>query len=317
MTRCEEFACERLEICPGDIEQRIEDGEDGLGSALSVLGGPCSAFDFEQLLETSEPTSHLPVLFSSRQFTSPALVNTTFPLLPAPLVADEYWYGKNAFKDEDTLWAKVGSGSYYFNRYFNDWSGCSDEPSCASTVRSVPGVSFEIVKYPTSTVFYIKKKNGGDSNGVGPGAATACQLSGNGQVFFMRGANGWMRHRYTTKDEWDPIGKTGAGSAALELHTSFDGNTFVQSNPASAEYYYKIGSAELKTNRLAADESKDHVVRSAVSGNTIFIARGRKVYSVGSLDLERVVFELTGDAAGDVITGLWADAAACALRSRA
>jgi hypothetical protein len=158
----------------------------------------------------------------------------------------------------------------------------------------------QAVEYPTFTYVNVQKKDGTTSLGNVPGVVTACQLSGDGQVFFVRDATGWKRHRDTTT--WDPIGKTGAGSAALELNTSFDGETFVQSNPSSPTYHYKIGSAALQTKSLE-DESKGNAVRSAVLSNRIFIARGQKVYSVGSLNLERVVFE-----AEDVITGLWADA---------
>lgn len=289
---CEDFACTRLKICPRDLKQRIEDG---LGAVLSVFGNPCGTFNFKGMLDSTEPTSNLPVLFSSQQFRSPALIDTTIPLFPTqvpPIEIEEYWSGLSPF-GENTICARGGLKCYFF--YNDRWLLWEVTPGVQS-FKSVPGTCLFAALWPTGSKIVLQTDQAREL-GTLPGV-TACQLSGNGQACFARDATGWKRH--TGNVTWNLIGKPGS---ALDLNTSFDGEIFVQSNPSSPEYYYKIGSAELQTKSLAVDESKDDPVLSAVRDNKVFIARGKKVYSVGSLDVEKVIFELIGA----VATGMWAD----------
>jgi hypothetical protein len=248
------------------------------------------------MIDSAEPTSNLPVLFSSQQFRSPALVDTTIPLFPMqvpPIDIEEYWYGLSPF-GQNAICARGGLKSYF---YIDRWLLWEVTSGGVHSFKSVPGACLYTAPWPTGGSKIFLQTDQTQELGTIPGV-TACQLSGDGQACFARDATGWKRH--TGGVAWNPIGKPGS---ALELHTSFDGQTFVQSHPSSPEYYYKIGSAELQTKSLAVDESKDDPVLSAVLGNTIFIARGKKVYSVGSLDHEKVIFNLVGA----VATGMWAD----------
>lgn len=306
---CEEFACERLKICPGDIKQRIADG---LGSVLAVLGhNSCGTFPFKTLIEASNPTSALPVLFSSLQYTSPEVV----PLFRTGVVTNylddlncvEYWYGLEAPYGpgplQNRLCRKCEDISYSLDPSTGHWR----RTNYVSPFKSVPGVCLRVTDIGPTFPKYIsvnRLNDDGTDTHTPLGemdVATACQLSGDGQVFFVRDAIGWKRHR--DAKTWVAIGRPDPES---ELHTSFDGQSFVQSNRRSPEYHYTIGSSRLKTKTLAADESEEDAVLSAVLGNTIFIARGKKLYSVGPLDLEQIVFKLA-DASAGVIVGLWAD----------
>jgi hypothetical protein len=294
---CDDFARTRLKICPRDVQQRIADG---LGSVLSILGNACGTFQFETLINAADPTSALPVLFSSHQYTCPELV----PLSPTKgpnAECVEYWYGLEPMFSPrlvmNTLCARCGDMSYWFDADKRSWYGAG-----INLFKSVPGACL-IVQNPGETLpkFISIHQDDGTYTALGSmSVVTACQLSGDGQVFFVRDAVGWKRHQ--NAQTWIPVGKPDPDS---ELHTSFAGQTFLQSNPRSPDYYYNIGSAGLKSKRLPADDSQDRPVWSAVLDNTIFIARGKKLYSVGSLDVEQVVYELS---AGDTVRGLWADA---------
>ena len=278
---CEDFAHTRLKICPRDVQQRIADG---LGSVLSVLGNACGTFQFETLINAADPTSALPVLFSSHQYTCPELV-PLFPTKGPNAQCVEYWYGlEPKFSPRlvtNTLCARCGDMSYWLDVDKGSWFG-----SGINLFKSVPDACL-IVQNPGENLpkFISIHQDDGTYTALGSmSAVTACQLSGDGQVFFVRDAVGWKRHQ--NAQTWIPVGTPDPDS---ELHTSFDGQTFVQSNPRSPDYCYNIGSTGLKSKRLAADDSQDRPVWSAVLDNTIFIARGRKLYSVGSLDVEQVV----------------------------
>jgi len=292
---CEDFARERLKNCPRDVTQRIEDG---FGSVLSVLGNACGTFPFKTMIEAPDPLSALPVLFSSQQFTSPEVV----PAFPrAPWDQCEYWYGlEPKFSPravENTLCARCVDTSH--------WLGPDGSWYSTFLFKSVPGVCLLVTNVDESfPKDIIIQRLDGSSLAIGlMPVVTACQLSANGQTFFVRDAVGWKRHQ--NAKNWIAVGRPDADS---ELNTSFDGQTFVQANPNSPDYHYKIGTATLKTKTLPAGD--DGTVYSAVWGrtlpHTIFIARGKKLYAVGSLNIEHMVFELSGDA-GTVVTGLWAD----------
>ena len=281
---CEGFARTRLEICPEDIEQRLADG---LGPALHVLGGPCTQFDFNQLLNAQSPLAQLPVLFSSSRYRSHRLEQTSYLQLTA-FAMDEYWFGLGTWGD--TLCARSGSNCYVFNSgtwYF--------PPLPTVNFKSVPGVMLSATQ-SGSTLLSV---SGSPDRTLGSalGSPQNCQLSGNGLAYFVRTAAGWNEFDEQSGD-WVGIEPNYPGSW---LVTSFDGNTIVQTNSShvQGEFHYKIGPADTQTN--IADGSGQVYV--AALGDTIFVARDSSISTVGSLNILKLIYTLpTG-----LTTGVWAD----------
>lgn len=300
---CESFACERLaSSCPKDVGQRIADG---LGSPLSVLGTACGAFPFEKMIEADDPTATLPVLFSSENYRSSALVDTNFLLMPErlspaepPIQIEEYWYGlcPRPFARYDTMCARSSTTCYLFDTEDEEWSRYG-----GNAFKSVPGLCFSVIQaFPNQNIVAtqnVTSTNPADESSTKFLAITDCQLSGDGNVRFIKHSGGWSR--ITSPTTFVAVGEPGA---QFRLHTSFDGNTFVQSNPRSPDFHYQIGSTGLRSGSLGPDDFKDNDLFAAVSGQTILIARGKSVFSIGSLGVRNVIRDLPS-----VVVGLWAD----------
>lgn len=284
---CENFACTRLNICPLDIKQRIADG---FGAALYVLGDPCTPFDFNQLVSAISPTSQLPVLFSSLRYRSHQLEDTSYPQLDV-FVMNEYWFGLDVWGD-DSLCARSGSRCYIFHAgtwYF--------PPLPTATFKSEPGVILSgtssgdallsVKGYPTRTL------------GSMPSAITNCQMSGDGLTYFVKTSTGWNQFDDINKD-WIELEPNYPSSW---LVSSFDGTTIVQTNSSLIpdEFHYKIGSDHTQADIANGSGSE---VYAAALGDTIFVARGSAISTVGSLNVQTQIYTLP---IGVVATGVWAD----------
>ena len=280
---CEGFAFARLGINPADIGQRIIDG---LGPALYVLGGNCPAFDFAKML--SNPTSNLPVLFSSLRYRSHKLEQTIYPQLTGVDV-DEYWFGLGPW--ENTLCARSGSNTYSCRA--GTW--VLGVPGPTSTFKSVPGVMLSsAIKSGSTTLKLLGPPSSTQLLGSALNKITNCQTSGDGLTYFVRSANGWHTYNKITED-WVGIGPD---DVSWWLVPSFDGRSLVLTGPAS-NFHYKIGSADMQTKVADGVGS----VYGAVLGATVFVARGSNIYTVGSLNVRSLIYTLPAGAA----TGIWAD----------
>lgn len=288
---CEKFACTRFESCPADVGQRIADG---LGSALALLGTECGEFDFSRLVEHNDPLYHLPVLFSSLRYKSPTLEETIYPKIAVPGI-EEYWFGLGGF-GINTLCARAGSSTYYYHA--NTWVLWTLGPGI-STFKSVPGVTLSSVQQTTTspTCYLGVRELGPPESDVDLGlllGVTNCQVSGNGLTYFARDSSGWKRYVSTS---WESVG---FGGTNLWLVPSFDGHSFVLTNLDSpSTFYYKIESANIRSKTTSGSGA----VYAAVLGTTVFVVRGSKIYTVGSLNVLSLIKTLESGAA----TGIWAD----------
>jgi hypothetical protein len=290
---CEGFACARLEICPGDIEQRIADG---FGPALNVLGGNCPAFNFSQMVSASVPTSKLPVLFSSSRYRSHNLEQTIYPkAIVSGVTIIEYWFGLGPAGN--TLCARANSGCYYFD--LGKW--VAGLPGADSSFRSVPDVILSSLKF-TGVTTLRKLGPPAVSRTLSNTAAvvSSCQMSGDGLTYFWRTSGGWKIYDGTN----NTVVPIQPQDAALWLVPSFDGNTIVLTrSPFDAnhgEVVYKIGSANTETKEAIGSGTE---VFAAALGDTVFVARGASISTVGSLNVYKLVYTLPSGLA----TGMWAD----------
>jgi hypothetical protein len=307
MTTCEGFAIGRLDGCPTDVKQRLANG---LGTVLAVLGDRCEEFkfNFQKMTEdaikpNADPTANLPVLFSSRQYRSHAVPTATqFPKTIPPAgsnAIDEYWFGLAPVGN--TMCARSGSSVYYYNNTISNptwvrWFGSSGiwcfKGVYNSHISSTPDPNnpgFNKVSY----VVQFDEETGSIVPLTLFPNLTNVQMSGNGLALFARGSGGWARWN----DAWQPVGNN---NGDLWLSPSFDGSSFVQFKTGSSTFFYNLGSTlvqkEITTN------SNDNIY-AAVVGKTVFLARGKNVYTVGSLnDLQEL-----GDLGNRVATGVWAD----------
>jgi len=128
---------------------------------------------------------------------------------------------------------------------------------------------------------------------------TACQMSGDGEKYFVRDATGWLQH--TGDLNWERV-HTGTD---FWLSPSFDGTCFILSRPQSRMVFYTIGN-ETKNISIPAQLPVDNEVFTAALGCLFFIVRGREVFTIGStLTNAELIFEFPE---GTVATGVWADA---------
>lgn len=295
---CESFAQHRLRTCPADIDQRLADG---LGDILSLYSDPCGkySFDFESVLNMQDPTDGLPVLFSSENFTSADVVATTaIQNAPVPQPIIEYWYGPRPGNDSSDTWCcrsratSITDPNFYF---------LSDGQWVITQVfKSQPGVCVYGSSLHANDI--MLKRAGTDPLVIGGiPDATACQVSGNGQQYFVRGKTGWLRYR--SLKEWTPIGQTGAD---LELSTSHDGNRWILSRPDSAVVYHRVGTQAVRSDTIPAGTSgATSKVYAAAGGRMFFVVRGREIYSVGSqLPKAQLIYSLP---TGSVASGMWGD----------
>ena len=302
---CEDFACQRLTPCPKDVDQRIADG---LSSPLSVFGTACGEFPFKQLIEAEDPTAELPVLFSSDNYRSSALVDTNFPLMPErlapsqpPIQIEEYWFGlcPRPFDRYDTMCARSSTTCYLFDTEDEEWSAFG--AAAQHSFKSVPGLCFSTHPATPALGIVAEQKvtstNPANDSSTKFVAITDCQLSGDGNVRFIKHSGGWSR--ITSPTSFVGVGESGP---QFRLHTSFDGSTFVQSNRRSPDFHYQIGSTALRSQSLGQDEYNDNDLFAAVSYRTILIARGKSVFAIGSLGTRKVIRDLPS-----VVVGLWAD----------
>jgi hypothetical protein len=91
------------------------------------------------------------------------------------------------------------------------------------------------------------------------------------------------------------------GDRDPELWLASSVSNFVQTKPESSIVFYQFENSDLQQKTIPNDSTGN--VFAAIIGSTVFIARGRYVYTVGSLNVLEMVFDLgTG-----VASGVWAD----------
>jgi hypothetical protein len=282
---CDDFAKATLADCPADIKQRLTDG---LGTTLAALKNPCGSytFDFQAMIDASDPLENLPVLFSSESFRSLEVEPTTVTANPGEMV--EYWYGCAPSNPQAYFCARSESGaSLNANGVWHD----------RRPFKSSATVSLWSVALPDE----VRVKRGASPNyviGNMPGV-TACQMSGDGETYFVRDANGWLRH--TGDLTWERV-HTGTD---FWLSPSFDGTCFILSRPRSRTVFYTIGN-QTKDVSIPAQLPVDNEVFTAALGCLFFIVRGREVFTIGSaLTNAELIFEFQDDA---IATGVWTDA---------
>lgn len=280
---CEVFARQRLAKYPPDIAQRVANG---LGSILSVLKNPCGSyfFPFQKLLSSDHPTANLPVLFSSALYRPPDVEALAVPRNNPAQQMLEYWYGLGP-TGGDTFCSKSTAKSYLFEA--NAWK----EPAI-QLFKSVPGVCL----YADGNT--VKLRKGEQVTTLVNGAASALQLSGNGEKYFMKNVTGWRRY---TGALWEQV----MSGTVWELSPSFDGTCCILSDPRSRLVWCFIGTQSAKGVSLPVETSgQQNPVFAGVVDRLFFIARGRYVFTAGSLGKLEQNFEL---AVGTYATGLWVD----------
>jgi hypothetical protein len=284
---CDNFAKETLVVCPADIKQRVADG---LGTTLAALKSPCGpyTFDFQAMLE-SDPTANLPVLFSSEAFRSLEVEPTTVTANPGQMV--EYWYGH----------APAGATSFFCARSdsiytYNAGGVWHNRTAFKSTLNASMWYTYD----PPNTISVRVSKPPVPSFVIGTMAGvTACQMSGDGEKYFVRNASGWLQH--TGGLNWEPVHP----GTDFWLSPSFDGTCFILSRPRSRTVFYTIGN-QTKDVSIPAQLPVENDVFTAALGCLFFIVRGREVFTIGSaLAQAEVIFEFEADT---VATGVWADA---------
>lgn len=305
--------CKHLDPCPDDARQRMEDG---LGSVLAVLGNECGEFDFKNMVDNasdpaSDPTADLPVLFSSQGFRSHMPVETSFPKMTQEgLPIDEYWFGMGA-RNENTLCMRSFLSTYYFLLKERQWFKWSENKGGIWNFRSVNDktLSQTLTLGTNPPISQVRATRLLDESKtpplvetvvVGPPLShlTELQMSANGEVYFAKQGDGWKRWSAT---KWEPVGLP-SGALDLWLVPSFDGLSFVQTTQSPPMLYCQLGWSAILQERAIPNDSTGHIY-AAVLRNTVFIARGKFLYTVGSLNELNMIGELkTG-----VATGVWAD----------
>ena len=284
---CEGFACTRLslKLCPRDIKQRIADG---LHIPLSVLGSACGTFDFQGMLDTDEPTANLPVLFSSKFYQSPALIRTEDRPYPSG-PAYEFWEGLAPSLGVH-LFARSDSASFYLNTN-KTWVNAG---ICKSTPNALlfysTGDNTVRVQTQTSAVQLSAPRLN----------VSAVQISGDGLSFFLRDNTGWFRH--SDPQTWTPVGEQIQGQNLSNLAVSFDGTSLVQSDTRSPLVRFKIQGSVLQTINVPEDVYRLRDLFATVLMTTVFIVRGKSLFSIGSLGELHLILELRA-----IGTGAWAN----------
>jgi hypothetical protein len=279
----------------------------GFAPTVAVLG--CGDFNFENLVNASDVTLNLPVLFSSSQYRSLTLDETIagriYPKITIGGVAvpvDEYWFGQNPWI-VNSLCARSGSKVYYFhidntnpaNNIWKEWV----LGSSVSTFKSVPDVRISYFIGANNPPDYLFVNTSTTTLGLGKLTnVTLCQISGDGMFIYARTSVSW--YTYASSTGWVAL-------AAFEptslLVPSFNGNTLVATVPALNTFRYKIGTAPIQTKTLSSGFAELH---AACLTNMIFVVQGSRIYTVGSLNEVQLV--KTMDTSSGDATGIWADA---------
>jgi hypothetical protein len=288
-----------LENCPPDIKQRIADG---MCSPLSALTDTCGSFNYAAMLASNDPTSHLPVLFSSESSRSSRLVPTNMnaPTLSGIQVC--YWIGlpPTVGASLDTVCYRISnressSTTYGFYDSKLGWVECDMFASCSPLGFKRVGVKIHeghVMTYPNNILKL-------DIVG-GQVVVTDLVLSGNGNAIFINTNEGWKRH--VSEKSWETLGMFGK-----HLSTSFDGSAVcVHDFAGDSKVFCKLGSQGIFETSLPPDPFTAKVLHSAVLGSMVFLVRGANVYTVGSLKTPTWLTRLSSVGEGE-FAGVWAD----------
>lgn len=296
---CEEYAWLNLENCPPDIKQRIANG---LCNPLSALTDACGSFDYAGMIASVDPTSYLPVLFSSDSSRSSRLVptNITAPALSGIQVC--YWIGLSPVvgATEDTVCFRISdratsTTTYGYYDPKTGWVECDMFASRSPLGMKRAGVKIHeshVMTYPLNA---LKSDIIGDELVV-----TDLALSGNGLAIFINTNDGWKRH--IEGKSWETLGMVGK-----YMSTSFDGSTVcVHDSAGDSKVLCKFGSRVLFQTSLPSDRFANQILHSAVLDSMVFLVRGPNVYTVGSLNAPALLATLNSVGDGE-FGGVWAD----------